>query len=293
MTIVPAQISDFTDIEKIFADCFSSEAFMYPIKRATHLFVAKEGQKIVGAGGLFISSLHAKIPKAAIAVESNYRRKGLGRKIHQTILQSNPEIPLGIDGSCYQTDSLALSFISEIGYEPYLNCLIPVVDLSAEFPVFEKPKNLKLLSFNEAALSGVKETAILHYLVNKYCATHSWSPVTIPQDSPDWEEIAFWGIDRDLSLVGLIDGMIVAASTASVDGETLQLQWPFATADGVVGETALLMSLLERQFKTAKERGLLKTTFECDSTEEAMFNIPEKFKILDSKTWRRFRFRTS
>jgi len=289
MNILPAQPSDLSDIEKTFANCLAADARMYPVKRATNLFVAKDEGKIVGAGGLFTNSLHAKIPKAAIAVESEYRRKGLGQKIHQAILQSQPGIPLGIDGCCYDNNSTAISFLTQLEYRPYLDCVIPLIDTAADFPRFDEHKNLTLLNFNQAVASGIEMSAILKYLVDKYFESHEWSPVTISKDSPDWEEIAFWGIDNELSLVGLIDGRIVSASTASVDGDVLQIQWPFASASTISEETSLLMSILARQFEFAKQRGLLKATFECDSTEEAMFNIPKKLKVLKSKTWRRFR----
>lgn len=290
MNILPAQSSDLPDIEKVFFNCFINDARTYPVQRATNLFVAKDNGKIVGAGGLFINSLHAKVPKAAIAVESEYRRKGLGGKIHLAILESQPDIPLGIDGCCFDNNSSVISFLTQLDYRPYLDCFIPIIDTLTEFPTFDEPKNLTLLSFNQAASNGIDMNAILQFLVNKYCDSHAWSPVTIPKDSPDWKEIAFWGTDKDISMVGLVDGLIVGASTASVDGEVLQIQWPFASASNIAGETALLMSLLGRQFKIAKQRGLSKATFECDSTEEAMFHIPKKLKVLKSKTWRRFRF---
>lgn len=290
MTIETAQPSDFAEIEKIFIDGFADDARMYPIKRSTNLFVAKDNGKIVGAGGLFVNYLHGKVPKAAIAVDFSFHRKGIGQKLHQAILQSNPTIPLGIDGCCFDDDSSAISFLKYLNYQSYLDCYIPVIDTTVGFPAFDYPKNLALLNFNEATSKGIEEKAILRFLVDKYCESHDWNPVTIPKDSPDWEEIAFWGIDKELSILALIDDVLVGVSTASVDEDVLQIQWPFAIATDTKGELELLKTLAEKQFKIAHEKGIKKATFECDSTEEAMFQLPKELKILKSKTWRRFRY---
>ena len=290
MDIQPAQSSDFFDIEKVFFKCFKNDAQRYPVKKATNLIIVQDNGKIVGAGGLFTNTLHAKVPKAAIAVESEYRRKGLGKKIHQAILQSQPDIPIGIDGCCFDNDLSAISFLSKLNYRPYLDCLIPLIDTSVDFPAFDEPKNLTVLNFNEAVSGGIEMNAILRFLVNEYCESHTWNPVTIPKDSPEWEEIAFGGINKDVSLIGLVDGSIVGASTAGIEGDVLQIQWPFASASDIRGKIALLNLLLARQFKMAQQRGLLKTTFECDSTEEALLHVLKGLKILKSETWRRFRF---
>ena len=79
MIIEQAQPSEFAEIEKVFQNCFADDVRMYAVKRAKHLFVAKDDGQIVGAGGLFVNSLHAKIPKAAIAVEVGYRKRNCDR----------------------------------------------------------------------------------------------------------------------------------------------------------------------------------------------------------------------
>lgn len=291
MTIESAQPSDLSEIENLFLAGFGADGKMYPIRKAKHLFVAKDKERIVGAGGLFLSVLHGQVPRAVIAVDSEYRRKGVGSKIHEAIVQSRPVMPLGIDGCCYDNDVPATSFMIHLGYQLYLDCFIPVVDTSAGFASFQKPEKLRLLNFDEAASIGIDKSILLRFLVDRYIATHEWSPVTLASDSPQWEAIAFSGIDNDVSLVAVIEGNIVGVSTAGIENEVLEIRWPFAVAATVEVEEGLLKAMIEQQLSIANGKGIKTSTFECDSTEKAMLYFPKTLKILKSETWSRFRFK--
>lgn len=290
MKIEQARESDFSEIENIFRNGFLKDSDMYLIHSADHLYVAKDGIQIIGAGGLFTNSLHAKVPKVAIAVEQQHRRKGLGKKIHQKILESHPFYSLGFDGCCFDVDVQAIAFMKALKYRPYLDCLIASIDINADFPNFEDLNKIKLLTFNQVVASGIELNTVLRFLVDRYIESHSWSPVTIQKESADWEEIVLSDINQDMSMVALIDNEVVGASTASLEQDILDIQWIFAKKDSFQLESVILVSLLKEQFRFARNNKISIATLEVDSTEECLFKNVKNLKLVETETWKRFRY---
>lgn len=288
MTIKLADQSDLPRILTLFKIGFGQDEQMYPLHRAQNLFVAKEGTETVGAGAFWQSSLHTKVPRIAITVKESLRRKGIGRDIHHTLINSK-DLPFGVDGCCFDCDTTAISFLTHLGYNPCLDCVMPVVDTTFVFPNIWIPSEVKIQSFKDVK-NTLDRKLILSFLIDRYTQSHSWNPVTLPKDHPDWEDLAFDGIDEDLSLVAIDKNTLVGASTADAQGKELQIHWTFACASEVLAEVNLLKAMIGRQFQLAHERGLKTATMECDSTDPGIFQVNQSLTAISSETWRRFRY---
>lgn len=293
MQITQASESDLIQIASLFLTSFGDSAPMYPVRKPSNFVVAKEGDSLIGSGAIFKSSLHGQVPRVAIAVAPTSRRQGLGSKLHQAILDLKPEAPLGIDGCCYSTDSTALEFMKSLGYISYLDCWIPIIDLTAGLANVESPADLKIETLQQAYDNGIDHKDVLNFLVTKYIDSHHWSPVTIEASSPDWEEIAFEAVDPMMSTIILDENKIVGVSTGWLEKDILQIKWPFAEATAKFSEYSALKSLLDLQFKLALGKNATKATLECDSTEKSMSRLPEDVKVLEFETWCRLRYKSS
>jgi len=286
--IAPAKEADLSGAEALFRDRFGDEAAVPPFSEADTFFVAKYDEQIVGAGALFTSFLHREIPRVAIAVREKFQRRGIGRDLHRALTKRTEGTP-GFDGACFDDDADAIGFLSRLGYRPSLDCFIPVVDTAAGVSDGALPTGIEIASFASAA-NPIERKSSLDFLVASYIRTHHWSPVAIGPNDPLWEKIAFRGLRDDFSLVARRDGKIVGASTAHVEEKALQIRWVFAPFPDASQELEILKGLVGAQLARAHESGLETATFECDSTDPVLFQIPRHLKVLSAKTWRRFRY---
>lgn len=288
MTISLAVDSDLPGITELFKRSFGADAKSYPTLRIDGFYVAKTGEDIVGAGKLYRSSLHGNVPIMVIGVEPSYRRQGVGRAIHQAIMDSKPSIPLGIDGCCYETDSGCISFLESLGYESYLDCLIPAVDISS-LPKAGKSEQLEIMTFSKAFQDGVSQREVLRFLVSRYVASHGWSPPSISETDASWEEIALGDIDPEVSMLALSKGTIVGASTGWLEDQALEVQWTYGSGT-TAEQIPIIHALLTSQFQAAHSRNAKRASMECDSTEQALLIVVKGFKIISSESWKRFRY---
>lgn len=259
--------------------------------RPAILFAAEQDGNIIAAGGLFSNELHDKVPVMAIAVDENFRRKGLASQIHKTILEANPNIPLGIDGACFDCDEQAQGFMKSSNYRRYLDCVTPLIDLNAGIQNIPYSIDFNILTFDEAFKTGFTREVIAEFLAERYSASHHWSPVALLPDDPLWQEICLVKADMSLSALATINGEILGASTANAKDDMLQIIWSYTKEYPLNLQLEILKRLFDFQFKIALSRNLTVAATECDSTDEAMAILPKDLTVLESETWLRFRFR--
>lgn len=288
MNIEPGTKNDHTQIAALFTEAFKQDAFMYPIDRALNLFVAKDNSEIVGAGAFWENPIHAKVPRISIAVKENRRRHGIGTGLHQSLITSK-RLTLGTDGCCFDDDKVAISFLKSLGYNPVLDCYMPVIETSFSFPESDLRSDIQVHSF-KAIANTFPRKVLLEFLVNRYSQTHFWNPVTLAHHDPKWDLIAFDETDESLSLVATHNNSLVGVSTAGADETELEIQWAFAMVDKSISEVEILKSLIGEQLKLAHNQGHKTATLECDSTDPGIFQVGQSMTAISSETWRRFRY---
>lgn len=120
--IFPMTIEDLDAICQLERLCFplpwSREAFRMEIEKnkCAKYFVAKDGDKAVGYGGMWIVLDEAHITN--IAVHPDYRRRGIGRLIMQTLM--DVAIKLGIERMTLEvrvSNKPAIQLYKSLGFE--------------------------------------------------------------------------------------------------------------------------------------------------------------------------------
>ena len=284
-------VSDYSSIKDIFAGNFGRDSARYEYLRPSNLFATEQDGNIIAAGALFSNELHDKVPVMAIAVDENFRRKGLATKIHKAILEANPNIPLGIDGACFDFDEQAQGFMKSLNYRRHLDCVTPLIDLNAGIQNIPNSIDFNILTFDEAFKAGFTREVIAEFLAERYSASHHWSPVALLPDNPLWQEICLDKADMSLSALATINGEILGASTALARNDMLQINWSFTKQYPLNLQLEILKKLFDFQFKLGISRNLSVAVTECDSTDEAMAMLPKDLTVLESETWLRFRFK--
>jgi GNAT superfamily N-acetyltransferase len=279
---------DSENLEQIFNFCFDNNSPLRLIKPLQRV-VAVVNNTIVGGAGFKYSELHHRVPEAYIAVLPEHRRKGIGLALHKTLIDLNPlnKNEIGIDGCCYDTQSISQNFMKKLGYDKYLDCFCVIVDLDKAVAV---PKTFQVENYSSYFKNNNSIDSVKKFLIKRYIEEHQWSlPCDIGHDV--WNEIANDERSQQLSVLITDNHQIVGASEAREnfikDGQ-LAIGWSYAKKD--MNELEILKNLLITQFNLAIEAGFIEAYMEIDSTEETAGEMLKWLPIKETEVFQRYRY---
>lgn len=289
--------ADIPDVKTFLQQIYSDERDFYesyyPIKSRIPIVIAEQQGRLIGAAAVYHNSLHPYWVNIMVTVAEDFRKKGLGRKLHEAALQARPlqDYHLGIQGCYYQGNEAAEAFLFAMGYQLRLDCYC--IDLNIENFDFTRhlmlpeKAGLSIVSFTELFLSSTKQQEVCNFLVSRYSEEHFWSPPQ-PKDYREWQEIVFDGVRPELSFALIADGKVVGGVSAGVVGnDTLDMIWgyisrQYSTDDAV----SLLKCLLAHQFRAASDQGLCKAEVEIDTTDVVYSSLLNWLPSRGQKVWR-------
>jgi len=296
--MAPADIPNVRAIIKqVFGDEGDDYLSWYPIVERTRVVIAEYNSDLIGAAVVYHNSLHPYEVVIFIVVEEAHRRQGIGRKLHDAILQAYPfeKHHLGIQGDCLQENSQesksAEAFLSAMGYQLVLDCHcvelnIENFDLTRYLAIPPKFESLRIASLEALFAAPTKRQEVFDFLVLRYTEEHFWSPPQ-PKDYPAWKDIVFRRILPELSFALLKDDRIVGVSTAGTsNNDTLDMHWAYISRQYSKEESvALLKYLLAHQFQVARDRSLYKAELEIDTTDKIISALLDWLPICNDKVW--------
>ena len=275
-------------LKQIFNICFDNNS---PLRLVNplHRIVAIVDNVIIGGAGLRYSDLHNLVPEAYIAVLPEYRRKGVGVALHKALIEMNPlkDTEIGIDGCCYDTQTIPQSFMKKLGYVKYLDCYSIIVDLNKfkTVPITYHIENYSSFFEREKFLDPVKA-----FLIERYIEEHHWSP---PRDITHkiWDEIISDERSQQLSILITDKDQIIGVSEAREnflkEGQ-LAIGWSYAKRG--MKELEILKNLLFTQFTLAQDAGFVEAYMEIDSTEETAEEMLNWLPIKETEIFQRYRY---
>ncbi len=300
--------ADIPEVKKFVNQIFRSDGDCYEIswyegwierwgnERIPVVLMAKWQEQLIGVAVVHNNTFHPHWIDIMVSVHQNFRRQGLGKRLHEALLQSSPFQPhhSGTDGSYYKGNDEAESFLFSMGYQHILDCHclelnIENSDFSRWLTLPLKPElhHLKIVSCADLFTMPAMQQKVFDFLVSRYGEEHFWSPPQ-PSDHPDWQEIVFDGVLPELSFALVADDVVVGAATARATGDdTLDMIWGYVDRQYSIDTArSLLQSLYAHQFKAARDRGLTKAGIEVDTTDLVLSSLLDWFPTCDDQVWR-------
>lgn len=279
--------TDLEAVKSIIKECFGKHSSMYSLSIRDSIVVGKEDDKIIAVAGLIRRLPHNKVPSVVIAVLPLFRRKGIGSKLHKSLLAQHPlnETEIGIDGCCYEDQYIAREFLTKLGYKKYLDCRCATLKINGMKSIKLDYEVQSCSQFFEME-NRKKEFNV--FIVERYIEEHYWSPPLHISHSA-WNEIGYDDYSHDLSFVINEDGQILGGSLAYRTEEDLEIGWVYAIKDGIGRQIKILKNLLFKQLSTAKSAGIERGFMEIDSTHWALSALLDWLPIKDMRIWQRFR----
>ena len=271
------------------------EAPLYLLDQKT-VVVIKDDSKIFGIAGYRTNRLHSKVLTIDIVVHPDHRRKGIGRKLHEELLNSFklPGNIIGYDGCCDSKKIEIQLFLLKLGYEKYLDCHCIIIDLEKEFRASSSADvlTLKKLYLNENYKKKVRE-----FYISRYVEEHIWSPTeSINHDV--WNDYYDEGNSEELGVVLIKDNTVVGSSFAyesfgkeieEEDDQLLGIGPVYADKKISESELSLVKKLLSHQAYLARKQGHLEAYLEIDSSESVAAELLEWLPIKRSSIFERYR----
>lgn len=230
-------------------------------QRWRRTLVARQADRVVGAGTVARNPVHAGRYAGAVEVAGDQRRRGVATALLTALRALRPE-PLPLAGKIRESDPSAWPFGQAMGARVYQRCGCPRLDLTAR----------ELTGWRRGALAEAGELAAAGELTGmgelsrdqaaalfeeQYRWVHErWSPVT----STEWL--------RQISAATVAEADLGASSCAWRQGRVAAAVFAFAEPDGSVSlvaetqrrdeadGTGLLGAALARSLTALAERGL-------------------------------------
>ncbi|MBW4472576.1 MAG: GNAT family N-acetyltransferase [Stenomitos rutilans HA7619-LM2] len=279
-----------------YEDWYENWVEQWGSERVPTVLVAERQVNLVGVAVSHYNAFHPHWVEVMVGVHPNFRRQGLGRWLHQALLQASSLQPhhLGTNGSYYRGNDHAEAFLFALGYQHTLDCHCLELDLQGfdfshhlTLPSLPECNHLKLVSFTDLFTHAEMPQHVSHFLAYRYGEEHFWSPPQ-PLEHPVWKDFPLKGVLPALSFGLLTDDRIVGAATACIQGnDTLDMMWGYISRQYSI-ETAglLLQTLYAHQFKAARARGLTRGDIEVDTTDLVIFSLFHWFPIEKATVWR-------
>jgi GNAT superfamily N-acetyltransferase len=159
----------------------------------THTIVAQDVGNLVGFASIYQNSLHYHPHdfRVVVVVAEDYRRQGLGTRLHEAVIEHLPVEIARLRGMTLET-SPAGAFLEKLGYQKLLRSFGPELDVSK----VEVSKYQSLLMRLEQSGYIFKTLAdldkesissdIISLCLEAYADTHAHSPPTL---TANWDEI--------------------------------------------------------------------------------------------------------
>ncbi|MEM9807441.1 MAG: GNAT family N-acetyltransferase [Cyanobacteria bacterium P01_D01_bin.56] len=269
----------------------------YSLVNRSPIVIAEHQGKLIGAARVYHNSLHPYWVEIVVAVAEEFRRQGLGRKLHEAALQARPlqQHHLGVEGSYDFGNEAAEAFLKALGYQLSLDCHCFELSLEGvDFRSYLAPPSqvtsdgFNIKSLRDLFLNPTKRQEVFDFLVSRYTEEHFWSPPH-PKNHPEWKKVVSdKGILPELSFALLANGQVVGATTAGITGDdTLDMIWAYVSRQYPTDEAILLLKcLLAHQFEAALDRGLSKAEGEIDTTDRVSCSLLNWLPIGNDKVWR-------
>ena len=190
---------DIPKVIKLVEDSFGDEGEFYldyyPVDMRVAVVLAEDQQAIVGVATTYFNYGHPHWLKMMVAVDKNFRRQGIGKRLHEAAFKARDlELPIqGLQGYCYKGEDEAENFMKTLGYSLRLTCYILELDFTQRKPsprLARKFGHLEIVPFTKLLGSSAGSQQIFDFLLTRYIEEHFWSP-PMPKEHPDWEEIVF------------------------------------------------------------------------------------------------------
>lgn len=296
--MVPA---DIPNVQMLIRQAFGDEDDDYLSDNLTsdrvRVVIAEYNSDLIGAAATYHNRLHPYVVGIFIVVAEPYRRQGIGRQLHDAVLQAYPleKHHLAISGDYVQEniqkDQEAEAFLSAMGYQLVLDCHcvelnIENFDLTHHLAIPSKFESLRITSLEALLTAPTKRQEVFDFLMLRYKEEHFWSPPQ-PKDYPAWKDIVFRGVLPEVSFALLEDDHVVGVSTAGIsNNDTLDMHWAYISRQYSTDEAvALLKCLLTYQFKTARDHVLYKADMEIDTTNKVKSALLNWLPIYKDKVW--------
>jgi GNAT superfamily N-acetyltransferase len=275
-------------LKQIFNICFENNSPLH-LLNPCHRVVAIIDNTIVGGAGLKYGDLHNCVPEAFVAVLPEFRRKGIGVALHKALVEMNPlkQTEIGIDGCCYDNQSVSQSFMKKLGYVKYLDCHSVIIDLCK---VNNVPLTYHVENYSNYLAKKNSLDLVQIFLISRYIEEHQWSP---PRDITNeiWDEIVNEERSKSLSVLITENNQILGVSEAREnflkEGQ-LAIGWSYAKRG--LNELEILKNLLSSQFKLAQSAGFFEAYMEIDSTETTSEEMLNWLPIKEAEIFQRYRF---
>ena len=293
--------TDIPNVQMLIRQAFGDEEDDYLSDNLTsdriRVVIAEHNSDLIGAAATYYNRLHPYVVGIFIVVSEPYRRQGIGRQLHNAVLQAYPleKHHIAISGDYVQENSQkdkeAEAFLSAMGYQLVLDC--HCVELNIENFNFTRHlaipsqfESLRITSLEVLFTAPTKRQKVFDFLLLRYMEEHFWSP---PQskDYPAWKDIVFRGVLPELSFALREGDRIVGVSTARIsNGDTLDMHWAYISRQySIDAAVALLKCLLAHQFKAAHAHKLYKADLEIDTTDKVISALLDWLPIYNDKVW--------
>lgn len=264
-------------------------------ERVPTILVAQVQENLAGVAVVHYNAFHPHWVEVMVGVYPSFQRQGLGRRLHEALLQASPLQPhhLGTTGAYYKGNDNAESFLFALGYQHTLDCHCVEIDIQGfdltdylTLPSRPEVNHLKIVSFTDLFTHPEMPQQVSDFLRSQYIEEHFWSP---PQslDHPVWKGVPLEEVLPELSFALITDDRLVGAATANIrSNDTLDIMWGYISRQYSI-ETAglLLKSLYAHQFKAARDLGLCKADVEIDTTDRVSSSLLNWLPICDDKVW--------
>jgi GNAT superfamily N-acetyltransferase len=296
--IRPMIEEDVPKVTQLIKESFGDESDFYldyyPVDSYFPIVVAEDKQNIIGVATTYLNTGHPHWLKIMVAVDKNFRRQGIGKRLHEAALKARTLGPSlqGLQGHCYKGEDEAEHFIKALGYHLRLTCHILELDLTKRKSsprLARKFGHLKVVSFTELLGSASMKQQLYDFLLTRYSEEHFWSP-PMSKENARWAEIVFDDLRPELSFALLDGGRIVAASNVlNENPNVLDMCWFYSTLEyGQEAAGLLLRFLLACQFAEAWKAGLTKAALELDSTDRDKQGMLEWLPVQKVQPWQIF-----
>ena len=234
------------------------------------IVVAELDSVLLGFAALETNKLHNRIITEYICVHADYRKIGLGQKLHNYLLEMYPLDDEDIlDISCYSDQTIEQNFIEKIGFTKYLNCYLNLYKPNSI--VFKEPK-YEVSRLSEFYKKRNAKERVKEFHIARYSQEHD-EYLSVSEGDDIWKEYFDDG-DPALSMVLHNDDRIYATSFAYLDfgaeiahdNRSIICFNGYAIGKDAQEEAINLMSLYSHQCELVRGKEVLIYT-EVDSTE--------------------------
>jgi GNAT superfamily N-acetyltransferase len=266
----------------------------YPAASHFPTLVAEVNQTIVGVAAKYHHSVHPQWPVLMVVVHPEYRRQGIGKKLHEETLKIKPP-DYDIHGwqtACYEEEAEVKAFIKALHYQLRLTCHLIGLDLTKQKPsprLARRYGHFEIVPFTKLLESTAMKQQLYDFLLTRYTEEHFWSP-PMPKEHPDWQEIVFDNLRPELSFA-LMDGerIVAASNTLNETPDVLDICWFYSTLEyGQEAAVFFQKHLLACMFAEAKKVGLTNAALELDSTDRDKQGLLEWLPVTKNQYWQIF-----